>query len=572
MIDAVDYALDHGDAIAKAWWTQTYNEWRSGRFDAALACAQEAARVQAGQNRWLVWPQWEALVGRIGQTLLTGSPSPMRRTPGEATVHVLNEALPAGGVTRMATRWIDTDTSVDRQHVLILDDSSSIPAALQDAVARRGGAVWRPHPGLSWAQRVLWLAETLSMHGSRVVLHTDPADVLCTAALSVRKGPPVMWVNHTAHSFATGVSVADTVVNVRGSALERYWSRHYRGAARMTTLPIPVVDVDTHRESSQQMARQAWGLPPDATVILSIGSRFKFDPLEEPDFLRTWETILHGASHAVLCMVGFPPDRRWQEAQNHWGSRLRVLGPVHPEPLAQLMRAADIYAEGFALGTTTALLESVNNGLPALLAPRPFGPPYGSDGVAIDDAWPRPGSAQAYVQQALLWLNEPRVRQQHAKHMQGSVRAHHTGDGWQRYLAQAYSSLPRTHRPAALLPIQATERCIHERWTRFRSVWGTPPHQYLSESILRGWHQGVQLTPQVINGLITQRRAGLCHGRRLEETALRVLGQLPASAPLALRSPILRGCRWISGGRTGHRAGAYDEYRRMSDTVAGTSP
>ena len=571
-MDPVDYALDHGDAIAQAWWRQAYSDWRSGRFDASLACAQEAARVRSMQNRWLVWPQWESLVGQVGKTLLAGYTFSRQRGVGEATVHVLNEALPAGGVTRMATRWIRSDPGAGKHHVVILDDTSSIPTALQQAIAKRAGTVWQPHPRLSWTQRVLWLAETLHTHASRVVLHTDPADVLCTAALSPRGGPPVLWVNHTAHSFATGISVADIVVNVRGSALEHYWSRHYRGAARIATLPIPVEDADTRCDPARQMIRQAWGLPPDATVVLSVGSRFKFDPLEEPDFLQTWSTILQDAPGTVLCMVGFPPDRRWQKAQQQWGTRLRVLGPVHPEPLAQLMRAADVYAEGFALGTTTALLESVNNGLPALLAPRPFGPPYGSDGVAIDDTWPRPDSVQAYVQQALLWLNEPRIRQQHAQHMQASVQAHHTGDGWQRYLANAYARLPLIHRPNVLLPVRATDRCVHERWTRFRSVWGTPPHQYLSESILRGWRQGVQLPSRVIDELISQRRPGLLHRRRLEETALRVLSRLPAHTPSDLRSVILRGCRWISGEPTGHRAGAYDEYRQMSDLHIGQAP
>ncbi len=566
---AVEHALDHTDAIAQAWWEQARLHWQSGQADAALASAQEAARVRSGQNRWLVWPQWEFFVGQMGRNLLSGH-KPTGKLKGPATTfHVLNEALPAGGVTTMATRWIQSDPWVEQQHAVVLDDTSTIPARLQGAVHARGGRVWRPDRRLRWAERVQWLHRLLNTQASRVVLHIDPADVLCTAALAPPGGPAVLWVNHTAHSFSTGVSVADTVLNLRGSPLERNWSRHHRGAARIATLPIPVADARHPGQLSRQAVRQAWNLPLDSVVVLSIGSRFKFDPLEEPDFLRTWTHILQCAPRAVLCMVGFPPDRRWHNAQAQWGHRLRVLGPLQAEPLAQLLCAADIYAEGFPLGTTTALLESVNAGLPALMAPPPYGPPLGTDGVAIDEFWPRPDSRATYVQQALLWLNEPEIRQQHAKRMQSSVQAHHTGMGWAHHLARAYDTLPRYHQPAPILPIQPTDWAIHERWMRFRGVWGTPAEQFLSESIMRGWRQGVRLRPQALDRLLQQRRPWLAHSRRCEETALRGLSHLPATGSPDLRCLMLRGCRWINGQRNARRPGAYDEYRHMSDRQAG---
>ena len=195
-------------------------------------------------------------------------------------------------------------------------------------------------------------------------------------------------------------------MNCRGSELEVFWSATYRGVglSRCAIVPIPLIDLDPESLESgeaskpelKRQSRQTLGIAADAIVILTVGSSFKYLPIDGLDFLEIWEEILKAVPEAVVLAVGFDGDQRWKDASARVGNRIRTLGAMPHSQLLKVQDAADLYVEAFPFGTTTSLLEAGLKGIPVGLAPAQSPPPYGTDGIALDDILQRPATVAEY--------------------------------------------------------------------------------------------------------------------------------------------------------------------------------
>ena len=177
-------------------------------------------------------------------------------------------------------------------------------------------------------------------------------DVICGVAFGIDGGPPVLLVNHSAHIFWTGASIADLVVNCRGSALEGIWATAYRGIARYATVPIPLLGAGSHPSTQAQAivkreAKKRIGIPEDSIVILTVGASFKYLPLDGLDFVGVCESVLKELPGAFLLAVGVNDDPRWRAASARSGSRMRALGTIPQSRLGAIHNAADVYIEAF---------------------------------------------------------------------------------------------------------------------------------------------------------------------------------------------------------------------------------
>ena len=597
--------LDHVEDVASAWLERARAHGLRGQWEPALRAAHVAARVMASQNRRLAWPALEELLHEAAQAVEPGpaaEPAPAATSP--ACLHVLTEALEAGGHSAMARRWILLDPVHPVQEVALLDLDEPVPAALEAAVRARGGRVHRPPPGSGLCGQARWLRALARARARCVVLHVDVADVVAATAFGLPGGPPVMLVNHAAHLHATGVRSADLVLDCRGSWLEQTWTAWHRGARRRATVPIPL-DPPGHpaasaaavagppaASSAREAARQALGLRPDAVVALTLGAHFKFRAVDDLDFVATWESLLAAEPRAVLVAAGFAPDARWRAAAARYGGRIVLPGVVPPAQVAHLHAAADLYAEGFAFGTTTALLEAALAGLPALLPPQACAPPLATDGLAVDGLLPRAADAAAYERLARALLRDAAARRRLGARLQQAVRAHHTGAGWQRHLREALAELPPVHRSEPGRPPLPTPVADHRRWTRHAQAWTAGPGACLDRSLLHAVSLGLGgelqawLTPALQASC--RRHAATRRGQAIPLPLLRALAWPGLGwATLARRSPagaarLLRVLSFLTRagllrrigvrtarllGRAEAPRGAYDDYRPTRGTA-----
>jgi glycosyltransferase involved in cell wall biosynthesis len=467
--------LDYADAIADYFLDIGEARSLEGDLEEGLKYTYIAANILSRQNRTLSSLRVESNLLFVASRLTADNGSrpsaPQKNKGKDVCLHVLNEALPAGGHTAMAIRWMRNDSAERIHSVALLSREIPIPDGLLEAVSHSGGVLYEPNPGDTLLSRAAWLRNLSRDIAKYVILHIDVCDVICAAAYGVKGGPPVMLVNHAAHIFWTGISIADVVVNCRGSALEDLWTTKYRGSSKCTTVPIPLLEQNAQSNGNtsdhelRHEAKERLGFPTDSSVILTVGASFKYLPANGLDFLEVCESVLKQLPNAFLLVVGFEPDSRWRRASQRLDGRIRVLGTLLCTELAIIKEATDIYIEGFPFGTTTSLLEAALNGIPVVLAPGQCPPPYGSDGVALDVTVARPRTVEEYKTQIIQLSNSQAARTLQSENLRDSVRKHHTGAGWRRYLNEAIRSLPLEHSTYPSINPVRTPGVVHEYWS-----------------------------------------------------------------------------------------------------------
>lgn len=617
-----DAALDHLEEVAEAWLELARRQAGAGNWDGALRAAHVGARLWSTQNRRLSWPALEAWFAEVACALhrpeagaalaLHGAraqpaawqttdsnrahsddaATTPRQGASSVCLHVLTEALDAGGHSAMAWRWMRLDRQYAVQHVALLAQPQPVPDALMQAARSRGGAVHQPPSGSGFVEQARWLRALAHRLADCVVLHVDVADVVCGAAFGVADGPPVLLVNHAAHLGSTGAGFADAIADVRGSWLEQTWTAVHRGARRHAPVPIPLEEAAPHPEGAQAArahARQALGIPGTAPVALTLGAHFKFSAVAGLDFVATWECILAAHPQAVLVAAGFAPDTRWRAAAARCGGRIVMPGVVPRAQVAALHAAADLYVDGFPFGTTTALLEAGLAGLPAVLPPLPCRPPLATDGLAVDGELERPADTTAYVRHVLALLHDTPAREQLGHALQQAVRLHHTAAGWQQHLEAALAQLPPRHAPLPPRAPLPTEAEAYRRWMATAQAWTSGPGACVDRSLLHALELGLGpelarwLTPTVQASC--RRHAALRRGQAIPLPVLRACAHPASGWPaLARKRPdaaarVLRAASFLARSGLARRItqraarslgwaertrGAYDDYRMGS--------
>lgn len=464
---------------------------KAGEGEAAANLLQLAARALEGQSRWLASERMEQAIQALAATLPSAASTTRCQPARMRWLHVLNRALPYGGHTAMAARWMTSGEPGEIHDAVLLDQPEPVPDILARAVADTGGQVSVLDPASPILARAAELRHIVNAKGvTGVVLHVDTHDVIAALAFGVPGGPPVMIVNHAAHIFWAGGSCTDLVVNCRGSRLEAFWTSHHRGFKRHSIVPIPLVPPSAtdlasaakRGQETREQIRAELGLPAEACIILTVGDLYKYQPALGLDFIETCRRLLAARDDLVILGVGVLPNARWEDVARETGGRLRALG--RQTDVARFHRAADIYIEGFPFGSTTALLEAGLARMPVVLAPGECRPPFGTDGVAVDDTLRRLPDVAAYEREILHLVANRSAREELANAFHSSVLRHHTGKGWREYLRAAMAALPATHNVHRRLRPVETGVEDYAYWHDFRSAGNSPPGRWLDDYLL----------------------------------------------------------------------------------------
>ncbi|MFN7140019.1 MAG: glycosyltransferase, partial [Limisphaerales bacterium] len=489
--------MDRTDAIAQ-WYLRLSEKYMAeANLEGAMKATHVAAWVMKIQNRSLASIPIEENLQAIAKQLPEKFGAKGKKKPfgmQKEWLHVINQALPFGGHTAMMARWIRADR--ERKHsVALLSQRIPVPNDLIETIRECGGDVYRVDVQESFVTRAIWLRKLTSEVADCVVLHIDVDDVIAPVGLGGSGGPPVLLVNHAAHLFWAGVSIADVVINCRGSEQERDWTLKHRGARRCSTLPIPLIEQpqqDEGRDFTKDKAKQELGLDPESLLILSSGEAYKYSPLQTLNFVETISDMLLANPQANLIVVGPEENAHWKAARVKTGSRMRAVGRMPRSQVCLYLRAADIYVEGFPFGSTTALLEAGLHGIPVVLAPSDCPPPFGSDGVALDEVIERPNSIEAYKSAIDRLLMDPDLRSVQGALLAKSIRRHHTERGWQRYLDELINELPPNHSVSSLDAVSSTAESYHEFWIQFARAANFYPPTFLEDSVAYAFATGLR--------------------------------------------------------------------------------
>ncbi len=307
----------------------------------------------------------ERILGAISKTLPDRAavlPRVKDLKDARRILHVATELTTVGGLTRMLTRWINTDAA--RQNSVALTRYRGVlPQQLADAVARSGGEIHKLNtkPGslFDWALNLRKLARGYDL----VVMHIHCEDTIPVIAFGPSETlPPVLLLNHADHIFWIGPSVSHAVLNLREAAADITINR--RGVAPERSLMLPTLIDPPSRKMSRKEARALLGIDEDSVVIISVARGAKYRPINGVTYASRFVEVLKANPKARLFVVGSGSPEDWKPAQDQVLGRI-VGMPEQPDPSAYF-EAADIYVDSYPFSSSTSLMEAAGYGLPLL--------------------------------------------------------------------------------------------------------------------------------------------------------------------------------------------------------------
>lgn len=411
-----------------------------------------------------------SLESAVNGTWITQLPSSV--DDGRRVLHVLTRSFNIGGHTRLAEKWMRNASHNERHaYVLIEQDNPEIPSWLLEAARNAGGdQILLPATFNRW-QKAEILRNIARSWADTVVLHTHPDDPVATVAFGVPNLPPVVLQNHSGHTFWLGTSISDHVLDMREA--ESSLSLRKRHVRQSSVLPISLRKVEAFY--SKVEAKKALGLPEDAVVMLSIGASYKYTPWGEHHFPNTLSEILASHSNAIMVVIGpSPKEAVWEKAIRKANGKLLVCGAL--KEIDVYYKAADIYLEGFPIGSLTAALESALYGVPIILSPNPVSPILSTDLYpGMDSPATSLGEYKELVSKYIVDLPFRVARGQQQKN---SIEAAHTDSGWSTKREQVLGQLPKHD-------ISISHRLPEVVYDPYESIWAEMQFHHHSGNYLR---------------------------------------------------------------------------------------
>ena len=372
------------------------------------------------------------------------------RLPGahssrRCVLHVATSAYEIGGHSRAIANWIRNDPTSNHWLILTRQKEGASPGWLSAIVRASGGAVISLADTMTIIQKAYELRQ-ISLQGFQsVILHTHPDDVVPLVAFAPPTGPSVGCYNHADHVFWLGASIADVMIHFRDSGATLSQAR--RCSRKNFVLPIPLDP--RHTKSSRSFARAQLGMANDQVILLSIGTCFKYSPTCEHNFFQATRAILEEYSRAHLYLIGVTPAEATHYGGQDVHPRTHCLG-VLPDP-SLYQQAADIYLEGFPIGSLTSLLETAQMGAAVVLKHLPLAPIVAGKDPALESLLSQP-PREEYANSVNRLIADPAQRQWLSRRIQQRVVESHTGTTWCNHLQDLYAILAdQVHQPAGLV-------------------------------------------------------------------------------------------------------------------------
>jgi glycosyltransferase involved in cell wall biosynthesis len=358
-------------------------------------------------------------------------------SPTERVLHVITRPEVPGGHTNWLKRWVVSDRS--RVHSMVVVDPAgcTVPPDLRELFKQGGGDVIElagPADDLIGRAGAL---RAVTWGYDFVVLASHPHDIVPTLALSGPIGrPPVLTLNHSDHLFWVGAGISDVLVEFRGIGAS--WSRNHRGYPLQRQIHVPL-PVEQAVPMNRSQARRELGLEDDAFVVVSVGSPYKYEPIDGLGFLQVMSEGLHRIPSMLLLVVGPSDDGEWAATGRSLRGRVRAVGPQLA--LAPYFAAADAYVNSYPVGSTLALLDAAAAGLPVVsILPKASDRSLIGDDPACPEGLLAVGDSAELAKTLAELREDPELRQSRRDTAREHIERVHAGEGWRRNVEAAYAA------------------------------------------------------------------------------------------------------------------------------------
>jgi hypothetical protein len=352
-------------------------------------------------------------------------------------VHVLSQAYSAGGHTRLVWRWIENDATRINSVVLTGQQGIPVPHQLTDAVAASGGHIISlGKTSSNLLVRAAELRHIAESGADTIVLHVHPYDIVPSIGLADVPAK-IVFLNHADHVFWVGGAIADVVADIRPAGQQLSIAERNLPRSLSTILPIPLA---APPPSEKQRARERLGIAPDAIVIISIASGYKYGASPGHHFTDIHREFVLAHPEVSLIVIGPEPKGLWQEISDETGERFRAIGMVNG--LDAYYDAADIYVDSIPFASLTSLLDAAVRGVPVLALNETVADSVlTSNDPSLVGKGVHHSNRREYLQALDALATQPEERRRSSETSRSSVEEDHLSPGWNQHLEGLFAKL-----------------------------------------------------------------------------------------------------------------------------------
>jgi glycosyltransferase involved in cell wall biosynthesis len=371
--------------------------------------------------------------------------SPSKDSIKENTfLHVATQVLSTGGHSRVIERWIKNSPSGFHSVVLLDQSGLQVPDLLKENVIQKEGEIIDLSPIVDPIKKGIELRK-LGLNYKYIILHVNMEDFVPIIAFGNKEfSRPVLLVNHADHQFWLGGSVSDTVVNLRT------WGKNLnvqrRGIENNCLLEIPI---ETKADFSLDPdLRKKHNVPEGDSLILTIGSDYKYNPVLDYDFIKTVREILNTVTNASVLAIGPSSENHlWRSAKAETSGKIQAIGTVPYDEIYSYINSCDLYLDSFPFFGGTTLIDVVRAGVPAVSLKTPAGQSdYVSNSILACK------TTSEFIQKSIRILNDSEYSKFHRDSALSSLLEMYSVDSWREKLSNILSSLPDSHKIREIKP------------------------------------------------------------------------------------------------------------------------
>ena len=281
-------------------------------------------------------------------------------------LHVMTEAYFSGGHTRVVERWIEQSPLNEIHHIFFTSDNlAELPKRLENAVIEKNGTITFTSKGDSILDKAkkLRIAAAAAQY---VILHIHPYDTVPIIAFGTEKfNRPIIYYNHADNLFWLGISVADTVADLK--TLGQNITLNRRKALNSFVLGIPTEKTCQKIKYDKSLIRKELSLPPDKKIILTYGMIHKYKPILDFNFFNYAQEMLKD-ENIMMIMIG-PKANEIKRKINTTILNYKNFKLINRLPHNELIKyicSADLVADSFPMVGGTAMIDAINYDAPVV--------------------------------------------------------------------------------------------------------------------------------------------------------------------------------------------------------------
>jgi glycosyltransferase involved in cell wall biosynthesis len=275
------------------------------------------------------------------------------------TLHILTEAYPVGGHTRLVRRWIELMDDDAHAVVLVrqrhmLDSAWLVPEGRDVPIIDLLGG------GDSYRVRAERLAGMMG-EARRVILHIHPDDAVAVAAAHQVPGMDLRLLNHADHVAWLGAALPSVFLNLRQAGVRLGVARRGISLSSCDVVPIPILEP---LQIDRGKARAQLGVSEREVLLLTVATGYKYLPIEGRSLESPLSRALEHPEVRLMAIGPGPEHPLFGRLAEQFPGRVQALGVMADPSIYRA--AADIYLDSYPFCSPTSMLESAVLGTPVV--------------------------------------------------------------------------------------------------------------------------------------------------------------------------------------------------------------